>query len=414
MSVMSIKANQLAERYGERIARLAALLIFLAGCLYALSLGDRLRFLPDESDYLALASNLLTQGKYSLDGSSPSVYRAPGYPIYLLPFIALNVGLAPLRIASFATLALSAYALYRLLALVRGKAAGLLGILLLVGYPVLFFTAGTLYPQTLTGLMFVLVLLLISGPPGRARSLAAGLLLGWLVLTVPTFVFTLPVFLVWLLLDTPRRWVQAGLLAGGALLLFGAWTARNWLVFDTFVFVSANSGENLLVGNSPRSRANAGRTVSFADYEVLAAQMDEVERDRFFRQAALDYIRQNPGEAAGLYLEKVWNYFNYRNELVSEVGGLSAINLVMLLTYGSLLALGLLRVLLVHWYPLHRFEALLVLLYVLSALVTAVFFTRIRFRLPFDYLLLALDALFVDWLVRRLLPVEGPDQGGAV
>jgi len=77
----------------------------------------------------------------------------------------------------------------------------------------------------------------------------------------------------------------------------------------------------------------------------------------------------------------------------------------MLITYGPLLLLFASRVLLVKLFRPSAFETLLGALYVCSALTTAVFFTRIRFRLPFDFLLIIIVAMFLQdlsqpWLAR--------------
>lgn len=391
-----------AELHASRLVLALIVLVLLGGAMYAFYLGELLRFLPDEADYLALVDNLLVIGSYSLDGRTPSAYRAPGYVLWLLPFRALGVGLVGLRWSNFLAFGLTLAALYRLLGRLQSKIAGLLAALLACAYAVLFFTAGAFYPQTLAGMLFVLVLYLLADLHSSLwRAGAAGLLLGWLVLTVPIFAFTLPVFVIWLLVKRPS-WLLARLLLflSGALLMLGAWTVRNWLVFDAFIPVAANSGENLLLGNSPHTVPDAGTMVGIGDYREAANGMSELARDRYFRQEALAFILNHPAAAVRLYLLKVLNYFNYRNQLVTQVSGLSLANGVMLLTYGSLLLLGLVRLGLARRFPLTGFEWLLVSVYLLSALVTAVFFTRIRFRLPFDYALILLDAMFLERLWR--------------
>ena len=72
------------ERRGGYIVAVFAALILLAGGLYAFSVGEVLRFLPDEQDYLTLADNLARLGRYTLDGATPTAFRAPGYPFHYL------------------------------------------------------------------------------------------------------------------------------------------------------------------------------------------------------------------------------------------------------------------------------------------------------------------------------------------
>jgi hypothetical protein len=66
-----------------------------------------------------------------------------------------------------------------------------------------------------------------------------------------------------------------------------------------------------------------------------------------------------------------------------------------------LLALTLIRLALSKLMPLTPFEILLASIYLASALVEAVFFTRIRFRVPSDFMLILLGAVFISGLFER-------------
>jgi hypothetical protein len=210
------------------------------------------------------------------------------------------------------------------------------------------------------------------------------------------------VFVGWFLV-TPRLHQPLGisLALAGALLVLGLWTVRNYTSFGSFVFISSNSGENLLLGNSENTRPNAGTNIDISAYQAQTQEMNEVERDNFYRAAALDYIREHPARTARLYLLKVLNYFNFRNELTTESEGSSLRDLLVLITYGPLLLVFIARLAFIPLrrtlspLPFSRFEILLAVLYGLSALTSAVFFTRIRFRLPFDILLIMLAAIFL-------------------
>ena len=82
---------------------------------------------------------------------------------------------------------------------------------------------------------------------------------------------------------------------------------------------------------------------------------------------------------------------------------------MMLLTYGMLLGFTILRLLQARTHPLTPLEVLLLSLYLLSAPIHAVFFTRIRFRLPFDYALILLAGQFVGiWASRRFGTSSSP------
>jgi uncharacterized membrane protein YfcA len=77
-----------------------------------------------------------------------------------------------------------------------------------------------------------------------------------------------------------------------------------------------------------------------------------------------------------------------------------------------LLLLFIVRVARRKRYPLSAFEVLLAWLYVSSAFIYAIFHTRIRYRLPVDYALIALVAMFIGSWVGATL-TRGDLGGGA-
>jgi hypothetical protein len=181
------------------------------------------------------------------------------------------------------------------------------------------------------------------------------------------------------------------------------WTLRNYLVFHTLVPVSANNGYNLFVGNSPATTANSGLNVPVLKLcNHLRRHMTEAEFDAAFKQCALDWITANPAAAARLYMGKLANYFNYRNEIATAGQNSGWRDRLVFCTYYPLLLLVAVRAALFRRYPFERAEILIYLLYFLNALASALFFTRLRFRIPFDFLLIAIAAAFLcklwDWV----------------
>lgn len=74
----------------------------------------------------------------------------------------------------------------------------------------------------------------------------------------------------------------------------------------------------------------------------------------------------------------------------------------MIVTYGPLLLLLVFRLLFSIRFPLSEEESYLAGFYLLNALFAAVFFSRIRFRLPVDWLMLLLDAGMITSIISRL------------
>ena len=384
----------------ERRAPVAAIgiigLILAAGFTYSLHQGQTLRY-PDEEDYAAMATHLAEGRGFTLDGSHPTAFRPPAYPLFLGALRSAGAGVPLARCCQFAALALSMGMIYVLLRPVS-PLAGVLGVAGVAAYPVAFYTAGVLYPQTLaTTLLLATLLLLFRRKPLQARHfLLAGALLGILILLVPTFLFGLLVIAGWVSLREPRTgWRQALLIgiAAGATLL--PWTVRNYTVFRSVVPISTNGGWNLLLGNSENTTPNAGVNVDITRYVAETHGMNEVEADRHFTRAALRFMRQHPARAATLYAGKFLNYFNYRNRLYVQSESSRARDLAALLTYGPLLLVAFGRILFRRRIPLTPFDRFALAFYLLNAAYAAIFFTRIRFRLPFDFLLICVCAGFL-------------------
>jgi hypothetical protein len=137
--------------------------------------------------------------------------------------------------------------------------------------------------------------------------------------------------------------------------------------------------------------ANAGVNVDLSAYKPSDSSMNEAELNRYYTAHAFRFIKQHPGRVARLYLLKFLNYFNYRNQLYTKFEAGFTRDLVMLVTYGALLLCVVLRLVTARPPP-DRFEKFLIILYVLNGAFAAIFFTRIRFRVPFDLLLVVVAA----------------------
>ena len=137
--------------------------ILIFGFAYSLYLGSNFRY-PDEKDYYTIARNIAFTYQRSLDGIHPSAYHCPGYPFLLSIFIFFGANIVFLRFLNFIALALSVYLLYRILKEEAPNLSGVISSLLVICYPVLFYTAGMLYPQTIAGTL-LLGIVYLGRPP---------------------------------------------------------------------------------------------------------------------------------------------------------------------------------------------------------------------------------------------------------
>jgi hypothetical protein len=98
----------------HRLSTTLVLVVLMAGTLYALSLGSTLRY-PDERDYYAIASNLVANGQFSIDGHTPTAFRAPGYPLVLALVGLVHPSVALMRLVNVGALAVAILLLGRIL-----------------------------------------------------------------------------------------------------------------------------------------------------------------------------------------------------------------------------------------------------------------------------------------------------------
>jgi hypothetical protein len=422
--------------HGRTLLGIAMAAFLVAGVALAVRDGDRVKSL-DEPAFLDIGSNLAFHGQFAhtnvpgVDGYDPKLplgslrptaYRAPGYAFFIAPFQRLGAGFVVLRIVNAILVALTLLVLYRFLAARYSPVAGTIAVLLTLGYPVLVYAASTLYPQTLSAFLLVASMVLLERlqPGARMRAfLGAAITYGLLVLTVPVYLLLIPVVFIWLLWSRRASLAQAVLVVAVVVGCVGLWTARNLAVFHAPVAMGTSSGFMLLSGNCPNTRYDqASVDVNWPD-EVYAeiTGKNEVERDQIMVRAALRFVRENPGDAFVLYVQKFLYWFSYRNEVVSDrvvpggagAGPVAIRDLVMLLTYGSLLLLLIVRLALVRRYPMTSWEVLLLALYVGGGGAYAVYLTRIRYRLPFDWLLITMNAVFLAQVVQAHL---GSREGG--
>lgn len=400
----------LAQKHDISILYILISVVLIGGLAYSLFLGDTFR-ISDERNYYAIGGYLASQHQFTLNGSTSTAGYPPGYPVVISFLRKAGAGVFGVRFLNFICLALSIYVLFHILQLKGHSLAGVFAGFLVLGYPVLFFTAGTLLPQTVGSLLFLFTILMFVRNQNWPQEMAlAGLAYGFLILTIPYFLTLMPfmAFIPWILgLNAKGR--RAALFAAICLCIVGGWTLRNYAVFSRFIPVSTQSGINMLAGNSENATANSGISADISRYKLEAQKFkgDEVAIDKFYRQKAWEWMTSHKVQALKLYLLKCLNYFNYRNELATASEASRFRDLVMLATYGPLLLLFLIRVGLAKYYPFSRLEFMFIGLYFLNVFPSAIFYTRIRYRLPFDFLLIALVGLFLAQLLSRRAGLPG-------
>jgi hypothetical protein len=362
-----------------------------AGTAYVIWVGDVIRF-PDEGLYLTLAKHLAFAHQFSADGKTPTTMFSPGWPFFLAPWVRLGLNVTGLHLVTMLLFVASVGLLWRFMAHAAGPLAGTLTVVLLLAYPVLFFTSTTLYSQTFGAFLFLLGLLLIAvpGPRGVWVYAVAGLVFGWAILTIPMFLPSVMVVAAWRLWPVSRSTIarSATLLAVVGVVV-SLWIGRNYVHTGRFTFIASYAESVFLAGNSAVASASAGGNTDLSSFTRNASRLSEAEQRQYFREEAWRWLTGHPGQAIRLYFSKLLYWFSPTNRLVQADQQTAARQLVMILTYCPLLLLFVVRLLKFRRYPLQSWELLFYLVYLQAALSYAVFFPRIRYRLPYDYLLIA-------------------------
>ena len=352
-----------------------AALFCASGVLYSFTLGDVLRF-PDERDYLSLARHLAAFDGYTFDGRNPTAHRPPGYPVLLAPVVAVLDSIHAVRAANFAMLAFAAWLLAGLAnerrpAVDRWHRASLV-LALTFAYPVLYYTSGTLFPQTSIALALTLVIVLLQRQ-GNSAALAAaiGALAAFTAQLSPTALVIVP--LVLLFMWASRHWSGSRVAITGlaAALVFGGWFVRNVVVMEEPILFSKNLAENLdnaVLRTDPLAPGEERPPAAAFDY-------------------ALERLEQTLGSPTA-YLGRIVDFFASSNSMHVVEETSRTRELIMFVTYHALLLAVLVRLALVRRLPLSPAEWTILALYVGTALFHALLIPRIRYRLPLDFLLL--------------------------
>jgi hypothetical protein len=98
---------------------------------------------------------------------------------------------------------------------------------------------------------------------------------------------------------------------------------------------------------------------------------------------------------------KTLNFFNYTNDLASRAERSIAKDILSFFSFYPLLFLAAIRIAFSFKFPLKPFEQWLALILLCSPFLQAIFFTRIRFRIPFDFLMIYFAAECLERLIRQ-------------
>jgi 4-amino-4-deoxy-L-arabinose transferase-like glycosyltransferase len=394
---------------GERQSNSAfALCCILAATLVVISAVQQR--LPDADDYRVYAENYAAA--IFNNGPTPDAYRPPFYPIILAPIVRFapspNVWITLLHV--FLTLA-TLFAVWRIARRTGMTSIAALPGLLVAVDPILVFQSGQIMTETIFTAIVVWTLLpWLHDQPKSIRTTAAnGLLAGIGFLTRPTMG---PIFLaIGLAFVLSRRWndFRRWLIALAVFLaIVGGWTLRGWMRNGEIVVATTHGGYTLWLANNPsfyETEVAGGRNWAGSP-EFNAWQNENAERtagqiesskDRFFRELAMEWIRNNPDAARRAALYRLSSFWGLQPR-----SGPSTLRPVVAVYFGVFSLLALHGWILIKGWRGPWLTATLVVL-ALSA-VHAIYWSNMRFRAPIEPLLAILAAKSIEYLWRIAKP----------
>jgi dolichyl-phosphate-mannose-protein mannosyltransferase len=284
-------------------------------------------FTPRTWEYSVIADSLLAGRGLSyqyLEGTIYHFYGPPLYPLLLAAVSRLTGSqwmTVILQAALVAGTALLVFGLAReSFTAAEAAAAGLLA----ATHPGNLFFAGQLHSQTLDVFAITLAFVLIvrvspSAPAGRV--VGTGVALGIAVLCRGPMLPFLPAWSAWFFWRyrrTPRAAITTiALIFAGVLVTLAPMVARGYVLYGRYVPLRTDSGVNLWYGNH-HGASGTSHTLTTPPEPVtthlgpdLRARLrgaDEVEQNHILTIAAVQFMRESPGEALVLFAKKLW-YF---------------------------------------------------------------------------------------------------------
>lgn len=206
------------------------------------------------------------------------------------------------------------------------RKTGIIASLLFIFHPaILFYVLKNEHPLILDAFMFAVSLLCIfklyDSPTSFKKSMICGMVLGLSSLTRGTAVILIPIFIIWIMISFKvsfkKRLSSALLIALFSMLIISPWTLRNYIVHHKFIPIGAASEESLWRGNNPHASGSSydiyGRTVlydlSSKDFLNSVYAADEISQKEIFKKAAFDFIKNNPGKTAELFIKKLYYFW---------------------------------------------------------------------------------------------------------
>lgn len=242
-----------------------------------------------------------------------------------------------------------------------------------------------------------------------------GLLIGITILGDGKFLFFLIAVVLWLWRKHPRQFKNLLLMALSALMILGFCAIRNRIVGGDWVMISAQSGLSLYSGNNPEATGTyvspefirPTHTAQDADQKIVAEgivnrSMSAGEISRFWKNKAMDFIRNQPGDFLRL-LGKKFTLFFRETEYGHDLDLVFMRDWKRRWDYNALIILFPLAIIgiavsIKQW----KDRPFAVMLILCQLAVTLIFFLSTRHRATILPFLILFESVAVFWIIDRI------------
>ncbi|MBI4062098.1 MAG: glycosyltransferase family 39 protein [Elusimicrobia bacterium] len=358
--------------------------------------------------YEPIARALLASGVYSLPpGGVPTAGREPGYILFIaLIYKTFTAHRLCVFLAQALMSAVTAGLLYGLAARLFSAAAARFAFWACVFYPYFIYYTAYFFRESLLAFLLALILYVLARWKNSAAAFGAGLLAGWLCLVngawAPACFWMAAAPHAIGTRDMKLRRSAAFILP--LLLMVGAWTWRNWVVFREVIPFSAYVGGEIYISMTipyeVLGTEEQSRLLNADERFAAISKIDgEIEQNKAYMAAAKDYFLAHPLQFLARQAEhaaKLWRVLPHDRAYTHAY---AAVALAALGSDGWLFPLALLGLWVKRRDPWVRWTFLPTIL-----LVTAAFSisqSPIRYRVPLMIIVLMLAGVGFDELLRR-------------
>lgn len=311
---------------------------------------------------------------------------------------------------------------YKIADLIFNKRVALFAALLVCFYPVMMYFEAELLLDSYFMLLLELAIYFFLRYFKQAKNkdiIFSAIFLGLSIITRPTALVVIPIFIVILLFQKDNfgiRLKRLGMLLLPVILIIAPITMRNIVVADDPVLIASQGGINFYIGNNKTADGVSAVMPEPMGYNWRISQITHIaEKDwrkkdlkqgqvsSYWYQQGLNWIKENPFDFIKLYLKKI--YYNFNDREISNNRNLGSFyQKIPLLKYNPL-SFGILFVFslfgLIFFFSKNKEVRILTAIILVYILASSLFFFNSRFRLPLLPLYIVIAAATIIMLVEN-------------